>query len=70
MNNEAILGDFDRSAEQLESQAIEKEQRRLVLKVENATNYHYKQREENYDEYIGRAGTRVDRSRVNNPGRD
>ena len=42
----------------------------LVLKAENATNYHYKQMERNYDEYIGQAATRVAKSRANNPGRD
>lgn len=68
--NEGILGDFDLSPEQLEAQAIDKEQKRLELKAENATNYHYKQMEENYDEYIGKSSVRVARSRANNPGRD
>ncbi|RYP56555.1 hypothetical protein DL771_011874 [Monosporascus sp. 5C6A] len=68
--NEGIPGDFDLSAEQLEAQAIEKEQKRLALKAENATNHHYKQMQVNYDEYIGQAGMRVARSRANNPGRN
>jgi len=68
--NEGISGDFDLSAEQIEAQAIEKEQKRLAMKAENATNHHYKQMEENYDEYIGQAGLRVAKSRAKNPGRD
>lgn len=68
--NEAILGDFDLTAEQLEDQAIEKEQKRLEMKAEQATNYHYKQMVDNYDEYIGKAGRRVAKSRANNPGRN
>lgn len=68
--NEAIIGDFHLSAEELETQAIEKEQKRLAMKAENAMNHHYKQMATNYDEYIGEAGTRVARSRANNPGRD
>lgn len=68
--NETILGDFDLTAEQLEDQAIEKEQKRLEMKAEQATNYHYKQMVDNYDEYIGEAGRRVAKSRANNPGRN
>jgi rubrerythrin len=68
--NEGIRGDFDMTAEQLEAQAIEREQKRLALKKENATNHHYRQMETNYDEYIGEAGERVAKSRANNPGRD
>lgn len=68
--NEGIHGDFDLSAEQLEAQAIEREQKRLALKAENATNHHYKQMETNYDEYIGQSVLRVAKSRANNPGRD
>lgn len=68
--SEAVLGEFDVPAEELEAQAIEKEQRRLELKATNATNHHFKQMAVNYDEYIGQAGERVARSRANNPGRD
>ena len=68
--NERILGDFDLTAEQLEAQASEKEQKRLEMKAKNATNHHYKQMEENYDEYIGQAGLRKAKSRANNPGQD
>jgi hypothetical protein len=68
--NEGIYSDFDLSTEQLEAQAIEKEQKRLELKAENATNYHCKQMETNYDEYIGQSKARVAKSRANNPGRD
>lgn len=68
--NEGIPGDFTLSAEQLEALAAEKEQKRLVLKALNATNYHFKQMETNYDEYIGESSKRVARSRANNPGRD
>ena len=45
--NEGIRGDFNLIAEQLEAQAIEKEQKRLALNAENATNHHFKQMEEN-----------------------
>lgn len=55
--NEVILGDFDLSAEKLETQTIEKEQKRLALKAENASHYHYKQMETNYDEYIALLAT-------------
>ncbi|KAK4935417.1 carbamoyl-phosphate synthase (glutamine-hydrolyzing) cpa2 [Elasticomyces elasticus] len=65
--NEGIRGDFDLTAEQLEAQAIEKEKKRLELKKENATNHHYKQMAENYDEYITQANERVQKSRANNP---
>ena len=65
--NEGYRGDFDLSPEQLEAQAIEKEQKRLELKAENATNWHYKQMAENYDEYIGGAHARVAKSRALNP---
>lgn len=68
--NEGIRGEFDLTAEQLEALAIDKEQKRLALKAENATNYHFKQMAENYDEYIGEASARVAKSRANNPGRD
>jgi hypothetical protein len=65
--NEGILGEFDLTPEQLEAQAIEKEEKRLVMKAENATNYHFKQMEVNYDEYIGQSNARVAKSRANNP---
>lgn len=68
--DEGIRGDFDLSAERLEAQAAEKEKKRLEVKAPNATNDHFRQMEENYDEYIGKAGERVARSRANNPGRD
>ncbi|TVY44360.1 Carbamoyl-phosphate synthase arginine-specific large chain [Lachnellula subtilissima] len=68
--NEGIHGDFDLTAEQLESQAIEKEQKRLKMKADNATNYHFKQMEEDHDAYIGDSSARVAESRANNPGRD
>ncbi|RMZ88796.1 hypothetical protein DV736_g3972, partial [Chaetothyriales sp. CBS 134916] len=56
--NDGILRipvDFDLSAEQLEAQAIEKEQKHVTLKSQNAANLHYKQMDRNYDEYIGQA---------------
>ena len=68
--NEGIAGDFDFSPEQPEELAVDKEQKRLALKAQNATNYHYKQMEVNYDEYVGRSSARVAKSWVNNPGRD
>ena len=68
--NEGIHDDFDLTAEQLEAQAVDKEQKRRALKADNATNHHFKQMAENYDEYIGQSGERVARSRANNPGRD
>lgn len=67
---EGILGDFDLTPEELETQAAEREKKRIALKAENATNHHYKQMVENYDEYITDANDRVYRSRANNPGRD
>jgi hypothetical protein len=64
------LGDFNLSAEQLEAQAIGKEEKRTQMKSGNATNWHYKQMATNYDGYIGQATERVQRSRANHPGRD
>ena len=66
---EGILRDFHLTAEQLEAQAVEKEEKRLTLKAENATNHHSKQMAEYHDEYIGQATLRVYRSRARNPGR-
>ena len=63
--NEGVCGDFDLSAEELEAQAVDKEEKRLAMKADNSTNYHYKQMAENYDEYVGRLEAR----RVNNQGR-
>jgi hypothetical protein len=40
------------------------------MKAENATNYHYKQMAENYDEYITQSNARVAKSIANNPDRD
>lgn len=68
--NEWIPGDFTLSAEQLEALAAEREKKRLALKAENACNYHFKQMEVNYDEYIAESSARVAKSRANNPGRD
>ncbi|KAL8866510.1 MAG: hypothetical protein Q9198_008859 [Flavoplaca austrocitrina] len=68
--NEAILGEFDLDDEQLEELAREKEQKRVELKSENNSSWHYKQMAENYDDYIVKSTERVSRSRANNPGRD
>jgi hypothetical protein len=68
--DEGFHGDFDLTAEQLEAQAEEKEGKRLLMKADNATNYHYKQMAENYDEYVTNANARVAKSRALNPGRD
>ncbi|KAL9032893.1 MAG: hypothetical protein Q9180_006244, partial [Flavoplaca navasiana] len=67
--NEAILGEFELDDEQLEELAREKEQKRVELKSENNSSWHYKQMAENYDDYIGKSTERVYRSRANNPGR-
>ncbi|OBT71669.1 hypothetical protein VF21_10587 [Pseudogymnoascus sp. 05NY08] len=67
---DGIHGDFTLSAEQLEAFAVEREKKRLALKAENATNYHYKQIHTNYDDYIGQSSARVAKSRANDPGRD
>lgn len=68
--NEAIIGDFDMTAEQLEAQAADKEAERVALKAENATNWHHKQMETNYADYMEDSLARVQKSRANNPGRD
>lgn len=68
--NEGIRGNFEMTADELEAYAVEMEEKRLALKAINATNHHFRQMAENYDEYIGEAGVRVARSRANNPGRD
>lgn len=68
--NEGITANFDLSPEELEEHAVEREKKRIMLKAENATNHHYKQMAENYDEYMTNANERVYRSRANNPGRD
>jgi len=65
---EGVQGDFDLSPEQLEENAIHNELKRIVLKAQNATNYHYKQMVVNYDDYIGKAGARVAKFRVTKPG--
>lgn len=67
---ETPRGDFDLSPEQLEAQAVEKEAKRVALKTLNATNYHYKQMAENYDEYITGAIDRKMKSRALNPELD
>ncbi|KFY69501.1 hypothetical protein V496_00178 [Pseudogymnoascus sp. VKM F-4515 (FW-2607)] len=67
---EGIRGQFDMTDEQLEAYAVDMETKRLELKAQNATNYHYKQMLENYDEYMGNANARVYKSRALNPGRD
>ena len=69
-SNEQIDGKFDLTAEQLEAHAIEKEQKRLEMKAENATNWHYKQMANDYDKYIGGAHERVAKSRANHPQRN
>lgn len=68
--NERIIGDFNSTPEALEADALEREKKRLILKNQNNSNYHYKQMETNYDEYIGQSNLRVARSRAKNPGRD
>jgi hypothetical protein len=64
-----IAGEFDLDDEQLEALAVDREKRRLELKKQNATNYHYKQMEINYDEYMTDACERSIRARANNPER-
>ena len=67
---ETPRGDFDLTPEQLEAQAVEKEQKRILLKAENATNWHHKKMETDYDEYMGNAIARKMKSRANNPELD
>lgn len=45
--NEGIHGDFDMTPEQLEAYAAEREQKRVILKAENNSSWHYKQMETN-----------------------
>lgn len=68
--NEGIHGDFDLSAEQLEAQAVDKENKRLKMKADNATNHHHKQMETNYADYIDNAIGRKMKSRALNPDLD
>ncbi len=67
---DAVQGEFDLTPEQLEALAAEKEKNRAENKIQNATNYHYKQMAENYDEYITNANARSTKSRADNPGQD
>lgn len=67
---ERIVGNFDMSPEEAEAMAEEKEKRRIALKAQNGSNWHYKKMVEDYDNYIGQSSERVARSRANNPGRD
>ena len=66
--NEGIRAHWDMTPDQLEQAAADAEKKRRELKALNHTNHHHKQMAENYDEYIGKAGERVARSRANNPG--
>lgn len=63
---EAVHGDFKMTAEELENKAAAHREKRLLSKSE----WHFKQMENNYDDYMGRANDRVAKSRANNPGRD
>ncbi|EEY18532.1 conserved hypothetical protein [Verticillium alfalfae VaMs.102] len=66
--NEGVRASFDLNAQQLEDQAKEREQKRLILKAENNQSWHYRQMAENYAEYIEASKVRVYRSRANRPG--
>jgi hypothetical protein len=65
--NDGIIGDFDLTNEDLELIAKEKERKFREHKKINACNYHYKQMETNYDEYMNRADARVRKSRALHP---
>jgi hypothetical protein len=65
---EGLRGDLDLTAEQHEASAMEQALKFRQLKAVNATNYHYKQMAENYDEYIEDAKERTYKSRLLNPG--
>lgn len=67
--NEGIHGEFDMSAEEIEAYVKEREEKRVFLRRENNSNWHYKKMAEDYDDYIMQADARVKRSRANNPGR-
>lgn len=62
--------EFDLSSEELTALADEKEEKRVALKAENATNWHHKQMETNYEEYIDDAIARKTKSRKLNPELD
>ncbi|KAL2134021.1 hypothetical protein VTI74DRAFT_1185 [Chaetomium olivicolor] len=68
--SEGVHGEFSMSPEELEAYAREKEEKRLMLKRENNSSWHYKKMAENYADYIDQAHERVKRSRANNPGRN
>lgn len=55
------------SAEELEAYAKESEEKRLMLRRANNSNWHYKKMAEDYADYIEAAHERVKRSRANNP---
>lgn len=63
-------GDFDLTEEQLEAQAEVAEAKFRLNKANCATNYHFKQMAENYDEYIGNAIDRKMKSRALHPELD
>ncbi|EPE29223.1 Glutathione synthetase ATP-binding protein [Glarea lozoyensis ATCC 20868] len=67
---EGFPDNFKLTVEQLEADAVDKEKKRVELKAINANNYHHKQMETNYDEYMTAANARVAKSRALNPGRD
>lgn len=64
---ETPQGELDLTPEQLEVKAVDDERRFRELKAINATNYHFKQMADNYDEYITNSHDRVKKSRATNP---
>lgn len=68
--NEGIRGEFEMSAEDLETVAEEKKKKQKEIHDAGNSNWHFKQMEDNYHDYIGASTERVQKSRANNPGRD
>ncbi|KAL2127277.1 hypothetical protein VTI74DRAFT_10991 [Chaetomium olivicolor] len=67
---EGIRGQFHMSDEELEAYAKEAEEKRLILRRKNNSNWHYKKMAEDYADYIEAAIERKMRSRANNPQLD
>ncbi|PIA93668.1 hypothetical protein CB0940_03846 [Cercospora beticola] len=65
--DEGIRGDFDLTQEELEALGETREAKRIKLKAENATNWHHKQMETNYSDYMDASVRRVQKSRKLNP---
>lgn len=66
---EGVCGDFSLSADELEALAVRRKQIRAEKQAIRNTDYHFKQMEADYDNYLDGMGQRVRASRARNPER-